>query len=549
MKRAIGLFVICCSLFSLPFGTAKTESELSETSVTLKFAKSRNGMVATGSTYATDAAVKVLSQKGNAVDAAAAACLALMVTDPANTSLGGRAQILLRLKDGRVVAIDGATESPASVTKLSDKEDRQGYKVAPVPGALAALDLMVRKYGKLKFADVMQPAIELAENGFKVPPRLAATWARTRDVLQKNEGAAQNFLKPNKSAYTTDEIFRQPRLAHVLREIAKSGIDVFYRGEFADAIVRDVSQNGGYIRKSDLQKYRAQKGIVVRTEYRGYQVVSAGGRAWGNTLAELLNILKHFSVNSNEPTAFEVEILARTIAQAMADRPQEIGTLKPKPKGYSLSQISSEEFGKKRAEEIKRLLPVEKSLSQTEPKPDDTTHLSVMDAEGNAVSLTTSIGPSFGARVATPELGFLYAHSYRMRSDPTPLTRDLTEMTPSIVFRNNQALMVMGGAGSERIPTAILQVISNVIDRGYSLEKAMLAPRIFCLNNKLRLHRGFPESIIETLRGRGFEIEIVESDASRHQGLVHAVQYDPKTKEFFGAADVGDSGSANGPSN
>lgn len=546
MKRVVGLFVICCFFLSLTLCTAKAQSRLPETSSAMKFAKSRNGMVATGSTFATDAAVNILSSGGNAVDAAAAACLALMVTDPANTSLGGRAQILLRLKDGRVIAIDGATQTPASVTKLSEKEDRQGYAIVPVPGALAALYEMVQKYGKLKFADVMQPAIELAENGFKVPPRLAASWARTRDALQKNEGAAQNFLKPDKSAYTTDEIFRQPRLARVLSEIAKSGTDVFYRGEFADAIARDVSAHGGYIRKNDLQKYRAQKGVVVRTEYRGYQVVSAGGRAWGNTLAELLNILKHFSVNSNEPTALEVEIIARTIAQAMADRPQEIGTLKPKVAGYSLSKISSEQFGKKRAEEIKRLLPIEKSSTQQEIKPDDTTHLSVMDADGNSVSLTTSIGPAFGARVATPELGFLYAHSYRMRSDPTPLSRDLTEMTPSIIFRDKQALLVIGGAGSERIPTAVLQVISNVIDRGYSLEKAMLTPRIFCLNNKLRMHRGFSEEMVEALRKRGFEIEMVESDASRHQGLVHAVQYDPKTKEFFGAADIGDSGSAKG---
>lgn len=547
MKRIVGLFVIFCFALPLTVREAVTKSEPSLQNAPTKFAKSRNGMVATGSSYATEAAVKILESGGNAVDAAAAACLALMVTDPANTSIGGRAQILLRLRDGRVIAIDGATQTPAKVARLSEKEDRQGYAIVPVPGALAALEEMVRKYGRLKFSDVLRPAIELAENGYKVPPRLAATWARTHDALQKNKGAAMNFLKPDKSPYAEGELFRQPNLARVLREISKSGIAVFYRGDFADAIARDVAQHGGFITKSDLQNYRAQKGVVVRTNYRGYQVVSAGGRAWGNTLAEMLNILEHFSVNSNEPTAFEIETIARVIAQAMADRPQELGTLKPKQNGYSLNQLSSKQFGKQRAEQIKRLLPLEKSSSQTESKPDDTSHLSVMDAEGNAVSLTTSIGPSFGARVATPELGFLYAHSYRMRSDPTPLSRDLTEMTPSIVFRGNQALLVIGAAGSERIPTAILQVISNLLDRNYSLEKAMLAPRIFCLNNKLRMHKGFSAKLIEELRGRGFDIEIVELDSSRHLGLVHAVQYDPIGREFFGFADNGDSGSADSP--
>jgi gamma-glutamyltranspeptidase/glutathione hydrolase len=149
--------------------------------------------------------------------------------------------------------------------------------------------------------------------------------------------------------------------------------------------------------------------------------------------------------------------------------------------------------------------------------------------------------------VATPELGFLYAHSYRMRSDPRARARDLTEMTPAIVFKQGQPLLALGGAGSERIPSAILQVLSNVLDRGWTLEQAMRAPRIFCVAQKLRLHEGFAPALIEALRARGFEIELVPPDAARHQGLVHAVQYDPIAKTYFGAADQGDSGSAAAP--
>lgn len=514
-----------------------------------KFARSKTGMAATGSTYATQAAVNALEAGGNAIDAAAAAWFALIVADPANTGLGGRAQILLRLANGKIVAIDGATEAPAAVKPLRDANDvRAGYAVAPVPGGLAAVAEMMRKYGRLPLSEVMKPAIELAEAGFVVPQRLAASWRQTRAALARNPGAAQNFLKPDGSAWRAGEVFRQPRLAKVLRQIAADGIAVFYRGIIAGAMARDIHEHGGFVQKQDLRQYRAQPGVVVNADYRGYQVVSAGGRAWGNTLSEMLNILHHFAIGKAAPDADEIELLARVIAQAMEDRPQEIGTLKPKPNGYPLPLISSPKFAAERAEMIRRKLsPAKLSVPPDDGEVHDTTHLSVMDAGGNTVSLTTSIGPSFGARVATPELGFLYAHSYRMRSDPTPRVRDLTEMTPTIVFRRNQPLLALGGAGSERIPTAILQVLINVLDRGQPLDEAMRAPRIFCLNNKLRLHEGFAPELIETLRARGFEIEMVAANVARHQGLVHAVQIDPRTRTWFGAADAGDSGSAAAP--
>src|SRR5215510_6377612 len=173
-----------------------------------KFARGRHGMIATGSPYATAAAAQILAAGGNAIDASAAAHLVLMVVDPANTSLGGRTQILLRLRDGRVIPIDGATQIPAGVTPLSRaNEERLGYSVVPVPGNLAALAEMVSKYGKLKWANVLRPAIMLAEQGFRVPPRLAATWASAREALRSNPGAAQNFLKPDGSAYQTGEVF------------------------------------------------------------------------------------------------------------------------------------------------------------------------------------------------------------------------------------------------------------------------------------------------------------------------------------------------------
>jgi gamma-glutamyltranspeptidase/glutathione hydrolase len=547
MNRTLPITICCLSI--LAGSLAAGNSSKAEPPST-KFARGRHGMVATGSPYATQAAVRILESGGNAIDAAAAAHLAMMVVDPANTSLGGRAQILIRLREGRVVAIDGATQAPASVTPLaSADEDRRGYAAAPVPGGLAALAEMVRKHGRKQLPEVIQPSVELAEEGFVVPARLAASWERFRESLIGDQGAAANFLKPDGSAYREGEVFRQPRLAKVLRRIAASGTDVFYRGAIADEMARDVAGKGGFIRKEDLREYRPLPGVVVRTTYRGYQVATAGGRAWGNTLVEMLNILDNFRIGQGEPSARDIEIVARVIAQSLEDRPQEIGTLKPKKDGYQLSTLSSREFGAERAEMIKRKMAAAGSApnSNYEEKEGDTTHLSVMDAEGNAVSLTTSIGPSFGSRVAAPELGFLYAHSYRMRSDSVPKSRDHTEMTPTIVFRGEQPILVIGAAGSERIPTAILQVISNLFDRKQSLEQAISAPRLLCIGRKLRIQQGFNPDAIETLRNRNFEIELVERRSSQHLGLVQAVWFDAASKEFFGAADPEADGSADGP--
>jgi gamma-glutamyltranspeptidase / glutathione hydrolase len=549
MNRFIQI-TICCVVALLvanpmPSNIANTTNERATT----RFARGQRGMIATGSPVATAAALKIMKAGGNAVDAAAAAHLALMVADPANTSIGGRAQILLSLKDGRVIAIDGATRAPAVITPLKGNEDRTGYAVAPVPGGLAALDEMVRNYGKLKLSQILQPAIELAEHGFEVPPRLATAWSRSRKELSENPGAAQNFLKPDGSAYKAGEVFVQPRLARVLRRVAASGVDVFYRGEIAEEIARDFKRNHGFVRKSDLVKYRAIPGVVVRTSYHGFEVAAAGGRAWGDTLVEMLNMLEHFAMNSPQADAAQVEITARVIAQAFEDRPQEIGTLKPKKNGFPLSTLSSPQFAGKRATMIKRMMQASQPPAESSAQPDehDTTHLSVMDAEGNAVALTTSIGPSFGSRVATPELGFLYAHSYRMRADPSPEARDETEMTPTIVFQARMPTIVIGAAGSERIPSAILQVISNIIDRNYSLERAVNTPRIVALGRKLRLQAGFSSSIVDTLRSRGFQIALLEPDCAVHLGLVHAVRFDAASKEYFGAVDPCSDGEAAGP--
>lgn len=520
-----------------------------------KFARGRHGMVAASTPYAVAAGARMLEQGGNAADAAAAACFALMVTDPAMTSLGGRTQLVIYLADGAVAAIDGATESPAGVPPLAGKDDdRRGYQVVPAPGNPAALEMLVSKYGRLKLAQVMQPAIELAENGFAVTPAIAEIFSAEREKLARNLGAAANFLKPEGSTYAAGEIFKQPRLARTLKEIARRGPAALYRGALGKAMVRDVTANGGYVHESDLRAYQPLPGVVHRANYRGYEVLTAGRRAWGGTLVEMLHILNHFKIARGEPTALELEIIARTIAQAIADRPQQVGTLTSKPVGYTLEEMATPEFGRKRAGLVRKQLsqPAATSPAQSNPEPirdgHETTHLSVIDAEGNAVALTTSIGPRFGDGLATLDLGFLYAHSYRMDGEPTPRLRDETEQTPTIVLKNGRAVLALGGAGSARIPGAVLQVISNVVDRGWPLERAVAAPRLHCQGVNVRIHEGIAPAILAALRAAGLKLEVVkQASHARHVGIVHAVAFDPASGEFTGAADPAYDGAAAGP--
>ncbi|MCI0455647.1 MAG: gamma-glutamyltransferase, partial [Gemmataceae bacterium] len=224
-----------------------------------KVAHGSEGMVAASTPYAAAAGARMLEEGGNAADAAAAAAFALMVTDPPMTSLGGRVQILLALKDGRVLGIDGATWTPGEIPPQAgeggEQDERRGRQLAPVPGNPAALAQLVEGYGKLSLAQVLEPAIELAEEGFAVTHRVAAIWEQQREKLANDPGAATNYLKQDGSPYKEGEIFRHPRLAQVLRALAESGPEVFYRGWIADAIVRDMETHGGLIRQADLQAY------------------------------------------------------------------------------------------------------------------------------------------------------------------------------------------------------------------------------------------------------------------------------------------------------
>ena len=492
-------------------------------------ATSRRGMVVAPTPEAADAGLAILSQGGNAVDAAAASAFALMVTDPVMCSLGGRSQILIHLKDGTFVGIDGATQAPGYFFEPAGMG--HGYRTCPVPGSPAAIEKMVENYGRLPLKVVMQPAIYLTQNGFTVKEDLFRAFQANEKRLRLYPGTIRHLFKKDGSLYKTGESFVQPALAKTLKIISEEGSRVLYKGRLAGAIARDMEANSGLIRVKDLEEYRVRSGEIVVGSYRGHEIISRGGQCDGASVIEILHILEEFDLASyavKDPAYLHILAQALYIGQADEYLPD--------------WQQVAKELAFRRAREIDRekVLPMPVKPAKREG---GTNHLSVIDAEGNAVALTQSIGPSFGSKVVNPELGFFYAYSYDMNDDPVPFQREKTSQSPTFVFRDNAPFLVLGSAGSSRIVSSIVQTIVNIIDRGMTLEEAVSHPRLCLYEGELRLEASqLPPSTLDRLKALGYRIRIYEK-LDGWFGKVHALLNGPT---IYGVADPRDFGAAKG---
>ncbi len=509
-----------CLLFLLILATSLASQQA---------ATSEKDMIVAPTPEAVDAGLTILRLGGNAIDAAAASAFALMVTDPVMCSLGGRSQILIHLKGGTIVGIDGATQAPGYF--FGPARTGHGYRTCPVPGSPAAIEKMVKEYGKLPLKIVMQPAIQLAQNGFTVKEDLVEAFKANEKSLQLYPGTTQHFFKKDGSLFEIGETFVQPTLAETLEIIANEGSRVFYQGQLAEAIVSDMKANKGLIRARDLEEYRVRRGEIVEGNYRGYKIISRGGPCDGASVVEILQILEEFDLASYVVTdPIYIHILAQAMYIGQAD--ENLPDWQQVDKALALRRV--------REIDLERALPVS---IRPEIKEGETNHLSVIDAEGNAVALTQSIGPSFGSKVVNPELGFFYAYSYDMNDDPLPFQREKTSQSPTFLFKDHKPFLVLGSAGSDRIVSSIVQTVVNVIDHGMTLEEAVSLPRLSLHEGELRLESiHLPASTFHRLTGLGYRIRTYES-LNGWFGRVHALLAGPK---ICGAADPRDFGAAKG---
>lgn len=468
-----------------------------------------NGMVATDAPLATEVGVEILRAGGNAVDAAVATAFALAVVYPEAGNIGGGGFMVVRTADGETASLDFREKAPLAATRdmfldeNGELTDRSviGHLASGVPGAVAGLWKAHQRFGSLPWADLVEPAIRLAEDGFIVDADLAESIVDAQRSLARFEGSAALFL-PNGEPIAEGSRWSNPDLAAVLKRIAEQGPAGFYEGETADLIVAEMKRGGGIITHEDLKSYEAVWREPVEFDYRGYQVVSMPPPSSGGlTLALIANILEGYDLEAlgwHSPEA--LHLTAEALRRAFADRNHYLGD--PDFVENPRAMFLSEEY----AAELRETISLERATPSSEVTPgmqvaigsegDHTTHFSVVDGAGNAVALTTTINSLYGSKVTVTGAGFVLNNEMddfaAKPGEPNqfglvqgeanavePGKRMLSAMTPTIVVSpEGEPVLVTGARGGPRIITATFQVMSNVIDYGMDVSAAVNAPRI-----------------------------------------------------------------------
>lgn len=510
------------------------------------------GAIATGSSYATDAGMEMLRAGGSSADAAAAAALALMVVDPPNCSPAGRTQIIHDTEGGKPCAIDGTTVAPTRLPHgLKALDDQHSI---PTPGAVRAILHLHATAGRLPLETIVTPARDLAREGFLVPENLAKVWQwRAREL---RDADARRWFLPGGAAPKAGSHFTHLGLARYFDLMIELGNDPFADAVFARDICTRLSAKGVLWQAEDLMGADPLDGEVVTYSNEDWRIDSVGRQGWGHTLLQIVALSSRVTGRLHSPLDAELAHLL-AILRAFDDRPQELRSLKPKSNPIPWEELLTrleepvasewreivaligDQGAVRDIPKLTRLLVPPKSLSAIDER--DTTHLSVIDASGARVSLTQSIGPHFGARVADPEYGILLAHSYRMLIDPEPGARDVTEQCPSLL-NIGTARYAIGGAGSERIPGAVAAVVRGLLN-GQNLMDAVYAPRANWVGDLVRLHVDVPVGLEDVLTSAGMNIAFTGRGPVDHLGIVQGAGRDA-SGDFIAAADTAYSGTA-----
>jgi len=553
--------------------------------------RASHGMIATDEELGSEAGVEILKRGGNAVDAAVAVAFALAVVEPAAGNIGGGGFMLIRLANGKTTFLDYREVAPSKATrdmyigkdgKLDEEASVIGYKSIAVPGTVAGLTLALKTYGSMKLADVLAPAIRLAENGFPISKRLADEFERQRPALQRFGVSRRIFLNDGKM-FQPGDTFRQPELAATLKRIARNGAAEFYSGETAHAIVDDISRLGGLITPDDLAKYQPKVREVLRAKY------DSNGHSWevltspppssgGVAVIEALNMLQSVPLKGWDDVE-SVHMVAEVMRRIFADRAAYLadpdysnvpvaGLTDPCYAKEVFATVDSQRASSSKV--IKAGNPHTCGVAaSTATSPETlvslgegphTTHFSVVDAAGNAVASTYTLNDSYGSHV-TSSAGFLLNDEMDdfttqpgvpnalfglVQSEANAIApghRPLSSMTPTILLRDGKLSFVTGSPGGATIISATLLSILNWMRLGMEPQAAINAPRFHhqWLPDRVLIERSFPESLESALNARGHATHRVG-----HIGLVNAIAIDPATGDRLGAADPRHDGAAVG---
>lgn len=489
----------------------------------------------------------VLEQGGNAVDAAVATAFVLSVVEPSMSGLGGRTQVLMRTPEGDFHGLDGTTVVPAAYPPGSVPSDEAawGWETVAVPGTVAALAALQGTHGTWSLAQVLAPAIELAEEGFPLPGPEAERLARVADQLAALPGAAGLFLDADGLPHAPGAWFRQPVLAQTLRRLAEAGAEEFYRGSIARAMALDSERNGGSLRFEDLAAYRVEPARIARGEYRGYELVGTDLPASGATTILALQILEASGHAPAPGSAEWASLLSQSLHLAFEARGERLDS------GGGEGSLDDPLLAKRLAARVALpgSLPPSGGDPAAEREPEHTTHLTVVDARGGIVALTQSVGPVMGARVATAELGFVHAATMGYLGDLKAGDRPMSSQSPLVVLRDGRPFLALGGAGARRIVSAVAAVVSAMVDGGLPLDQAMAAPRLHTTSNRIDLEAragaAWDPAEADRLSAWGFQLRF--RDDPPYFARLNAVAWTPEGVPL-GVSDLRWSGAAVGAS-
>jgi len=559
------IFLVFCILFFVPEFSVRADAP--------DPVRSKNGMVVSASNLASKVGLQVLKKGGNAVDAAVAVGFALAVTYPSAGNIGGGGFMVIHLKDGKNITIDYREKAPINAASemyfdekgsVDTNKIQEGVLSSGVPGSVAGLIYALEKYGTLKLADVIQPAINLAEIGFPLEYRLAQSFKSYLDYFKKYESSLKIFSK-NGLPYLEGEIFKQPDLAFTLKQIKEKGRDSFYKGKVAELIVQQSKKLGGIITLEDLENYQAVERQAITGSYKEFEVVSMGPpSAGGIGLIQLLNVLENLNFSKGEwGSSKYIHVLVEAMKYVYADRSVHLGDedFYPVPKGWLLSKRYSKEIFGKISDEAIASEKVFAGNPKLYKESEETTHYSVYDGQGNAVSTTTTINSGYGSKVVVDGAGFLlnnemddfsvqpgFANQFGLIGSKAnsiePGKRMLSSMTPTIILKDGFPYLIAGSPGGSTILTVVLQVILNCIDFKMDIQEAINQPRFHhqWLPDQIDYEEfGMAVDVIDNLVKRGHKIGQIKS-----LGRVEGILIDIENNIIFGATDPRGFGSAEG---
>jgi len=548
-KHVWGLCAVLLMVFALNLPQARAQAILE--GERFHPVQGTDGMVATSHTLATEIALEVLQNGGNAVDAAVTAGFALAVTQPRSGNIGGGGFMLYAPGDGGAPeAIDYRETAPAAATEtlfqdaegnVIQQRSRFSHQAAGVPGTVAGLALALKRHGTISLEQALSPAIKLAREGFEVPRRFTDGLEQARERLERWPATKATFYNEDGSAPQPGTLFKQPALADTLQRIANQGPEGFYEGETARLIVEEMQRHNGLITFEDLKTYQPAIREPVHGTYRGHDIYSMSPPSSGGThIVQILNILEHYPMAElGHNSAATIHRMAEAMKLAYADRAKYLGDTDfvdvpltgLTSKGYASALQATIDPNRARPSG---------EISAGNPTPwesNETTHFSIVDRWGNAVSNTYTINFSYGSGITVAGAGFLLnnemddfsakpgvPNAYGLIGGEAnkiePGKRMLSSMSPTIVRKDGRNYLVTGSPGGSRIITTTLQVLMNVIDHNMNIQSAVSAPRMHhqWLPDEIRMEQGFSPDTIELLGARGHTVSI-----DRAMGAIQSV--------------------------